>query len=103
MRSIPVYKNPYTITVIKSEPMFRARMSYNMQLEIKDHNEVPAKGGTTASITIMYDGGNFDEISMVGEVDAKGMVPLELTPPTGATTLHMRVIDLILFKLTVFY
>uniref|UniRef100_A0A8D8DI20 TEP1-F n=1 Tax=Culex pipiens TaxID=7175 RepID=A0A8D8DI20_CULPI len=92
MRSIPVYKNPYTITVIKSEPMFRARMSYNMQLEIKDHNEVPAKGGTTASITIMYDGGNFDEISMVGEVDAKGMVPLELTPPTGATTLHMRVI-----------
>lgn len=68
-----------------------------MQLEIKDHNEVPAKGGTTASITIMYDGGNFDEISMVGEVDGKGMVPLELTPPTGATTLHMRVMDLILF------
>lgn len=91
LRSIPVYKNPYTITVIKSELMFRARMKYNMQLEIKDHNGVPAKGGTTASVTIMYDGGNFDEMTMNSEVDGKGMIPLELTPPIGATILHMRV------------
>lgn len=92
LRPIPVYRNPYTITVIKSEPMFRPRMNYNMMLEIKDHNGVPATEGTTASLNLMYDGGNFDPISMVGTVDGKGMIPLTLTPPSGATVLQMKVI-----------
>lgn len=90
-RLIPVYKHPYTITVTKSEPMFRPRMKYNMQLEIKDYNGVPAKSGTTASIAIMYEGKNSAEISMESEVVANGMVSLELTPPTGATTIQMKV------------
>uniref|UniRef100_A0A1Q3FMF1 TEP1-F n=2 Tax=Culex tarsalis TaxID=7177 RepID=A0A1Q3FMF1_CULTA len=91
LRPIPVYKNPYTITIIKSEPMFRPGIRYSMQLEIKDHNGVPAKSGTTVSVTIMYEGGDLDEITMDSVVNGKGMVPLELIPPTGVYALHMKV------------
>lgn len=92
LRIFPVYNNPFTISVIKSEPMFRTRMKYSMQLEIKDHNGRPAKSGTTANVKLMYDGGNFNEISMDAEVDGKGMVPLELSPPNGAISLQMKVV-----------
>lgn len=95
VESIPVHRYPYTISVVKSDPLFSPGSLYSLQLIVQDHNGVPALDGRSATINIVYDGNDSGEdsyeISLVQETDSKGVITVDLVPPRTAVSFQMEV------------
>lgn len=92
---IPVYRYPYTISVVKSDPLFSPGSLFSMQLIVKDHNGIPAVDGKSVTINIFYDGDDSSEdeyeISVVHELDSKGIATVDLVPPITAISFQFEV------------
>lgn len=95
IESIPVYRYPNTISVVKSGPLFSPGSQFSLQLFVRDHNGVPATDGKSAAISIVYDGDDSGEdsyeISLVQETDSKGVITVDLVPPRTAISFQMEV------------
>lgn len=95
VESIPVYRYPNTISVVKSDPLFSPGSQFSLQLIVQDHNGFPASDGRPATIKILYDGDDSGEdsyeISLVQETDSKGIITVDLVPPRTAISFQMEV------------
>lgn len=82
---IPVYENPYKITVLKTMPRFWPGDPYKVEVSVEKHNGMVVEDKKSIEITLEYEGDEeSDTVRGTYTLSETGLLSLELNPPEWA-------------------